>query len=120
ATASTPDLLKIDDESTIADEVSLGGATVEGGWMTVAQTSLGRRTFVGNSAVIPEGTVLGDESLLGVLSLSPTQTSNASKPQTSWLGSPPKLLPRRQSRFQFSKEKTFNPTRKRRLTRAAI
>ena len=34
ATSMTPDLIEIGDESTVADEVSLGASRVEGGWMT--------------------------------------------------------------------------------------
>jgi non-ribosomal peptide synthetase-like protein len=120
ASTNTPDLLDIGDESTIADEVSLGVARIEGGWMTLAPTRLGRRTFVGNSAVIPSNTSMGEGSLLGVLSLAPPSSDDASKSGTSWLGSPPVLLPRRQSSSVFSEANTFRPTRKLRLTRSLI
>ena len=59
ASVTTPDLLAIGDDCTIADEVSLGAARVERGWLTLAPTKLGRRVFVGNSAVIPAGTLPG-------------------------------------------------------------
>ncbi len=120
STASTaPDLLEIGDESTVADEASLGVARVEGGWMTIRKTKLGRRTFLGNSAVVPEGTVLGNESLVGVLSLAP-KPDDALRQKTTWLGSPPILLPRRQNSFPFSEDRTFRPNRRLRLKRAAI
>ncbi len=57
AASMTPDLLEIGDESTVADEVMLGPTRVEGGWMTLAPTCLGRRVFLGNSAVVPGDTL---------------------------------------------------------------
>src|ERR1043166_507903 len=120
ATSMIPDMLNIGDESTIADEASLGAARVEGGWMTMAPTRLGRRTFIGNSAVVPGGAVLGEGSLVGVLSIPPSQPGAAARPGASWLGSPPILLPRRQPSNSFSEERTFRPTRKLRLTRGVI
>src|ERR1043166_8765885 len=89
ASSSTPDLLEIGDESTIADEVSLGAARVEGGWMTVAPTRLGRRVFIGNTAVVPAGTSLGDESLVGVLSIAPSEPAEAARTGASGLRPPP-------------------------------
>ncbi len=96
ASTTTPDLLDIDDDCTIADEVSLGAARVERGWLTLAPTRLGRRTFVGNGAVIPAGTTLGAESLVGVLTVAPSDPEQAAREAPCWLGSPPILLPRRQ------------------------
>jgi non-ribosomal peptide synthetase-like protein len=120
ASATTPDLLEICDEGTIADEVSLGSARVERGWMTVASTRLGRRAFIGNSGVVPMGTALGDGSLVGVLSISPSAPEDAARPGASWLGSPPILLPRRQPSTAFPEQSTFRPPRKLRLARAAF
>jgi non-ribosomal peptide synthetase-like protein len=112
ASTTTPDLLEIKDDATIADEVSLGTARVEAGWLTLAPTSIGRRTFVGNSAVIPAGTALGDDSLVGVLTMAPSAEEQPARGGASWLGSPPILLPRRQPRPGFSEHCTFRPSRK--------
>ena len=76
---------------------------IEGGWLTVARTRLGRRAFVGNSAVVPGGVELGDGSLVGVLSLAPALNSESAKPGATWLGSPPLLLPRREASTGFSR-----------------
>lgn len=108
AAVTTPDLLDIGEDCTVADEVSLGAARVERGWLTLAPTRLGRRVFVGNNAVVPAGTVLEDESLIGVLTVAP-----ATSPEGAvWLGSPPVFLPRRESRAPVSEERTFRPNRK--------
>lgn len=109
AMSTTLDLLELASGSTIADEVTLGPPHIEGGWMTVRETRLGRRAFVGNSGVVPTGTVLGDESLVGVLSLAPQDRTQATEPRASWLGSPPILLPRRQPSAQFTEERTYCP-----------
>ncbi len=120
AATPTPDLLDLQDGATIADEASLGAPRVEGGWMTVAPTRLGRRAFVGNSAVVPAGTSMADGSLCGVLSLAPARPEDAARPGASWLGSPPLLLPRREQSTPFSDQSTYHPTKKARLIRAAI
>lgn len=113
ASVTTPDLLKIGDEATIADEVSLGASRVEGGWLTLGPTKLGRRAFVGNNAVVPAGTALADETLIGVLTVAPSDRGSF----TTWLGSPPILLPHRQRHTAFSEEQTFRPSRKRQCER---
>src|SRR5437867_7788908 len=120
ATSMMPDLLEIGDGGTVADEASLGAARVERGWLTVAPTRLGWRAFVGNGAVVPQGTVLGDGSLVGVLSISPTAPGEAARTGASWLGSPPILLPRRQPSTPFPEQTTYSPTRKLRLQRGTF
>jgi non-ribosomal peptide synthetase-like protein len=112
AAMTTPDLLEIQEDSTIADEVSLGAARVEAGWLTLAPAKLGRRAFVGNNAVIPAGTTLGDDSLVGVLTIAPSIQGQTPPNGATWLGSPPILLPRRQPSPRFSEQRTFRPSRK--------
>lgn len=120
ATSMNPDLLEIGDGGTVADEVSLGAGRVEGGWLTLAPTRVGRRAFLGNGAVMPQGQELGDGSLVGVLSISPPDRAEAARPGASWLGSPPILLPRRQPSTPFPEQTTFRPTRKLQLARRAF
>lgn len=117
ATSTSPDLLEIDDGGTVADEASLGTPHIEGGWMKVMPTRLGRRAFVGNSGMLPGGAMLGDGSLVGVLSMAPA-VDQAAKTNCSWLGSPPILLPRRGVSEGFSEERTYTPPRKLRIARA--
>jgi non-ribosomal peptide synthetase-like protein len=87
--------------------------------MTVAPTRLGRRTFIGNSAVVPSGTTLGDNSLVRVLSLTP-RGEPAAQSGVTWLGSPPMRLPNRQPSADFSEARTFRPTRLLRLARGTF
>ncbi len=120
AASTTPDLLELGDGSTVADESSLGAPRVEGGWITLAPTRLGRRAFIGNSGVVSSGTQLGDESLVGVLSIAPCDQNEAGRKGVAWLGSPPILLPRRQPSALFSDNRTFTPTRRLRLARGSF
>jgi non-ribosomal peptide synthetase-like protein len=112
ASTTTPDLLDIEEDCTIADEVSLGAARVERGWLTLAPTKLGRRAFVGNGAVVPAGTSLGAGSLVGVLTTTPSDREQAARHGACWLGSPPIFLKRRQPAAGFPERTTFRPTRK--------
>jgi non-ribosomal peptide synthetase-like protein len=119
ATSMTPDLLEIADGGTVADEASLGAGRIEHGWLTLARTRLGRRAFVGNSAVVPAGATLGDGSLVGVLSTTPG-SGQAAQHGTAWLGSPPLLLAHRQASSAFVEGRTYEPPRRLVLTRALV
>ncbi|HYS71667.1 MAG TPA: hypothetical protein VEM95_04515, partial [Thermoplasmata archaeon] len=96
---------------------SLGAPHVEGGWITLAPTRLGPRAFIGNSGVVPAGTTLGEGSLVGVLSIAPSDPTDAARPGASWLGSPPIPLPRREPSASFSDARTFRPPRRLKLAR---
>ncbi len=116
----SPDLLEVGDESFIADCVSLGAARIENGRMTIARTKVGKRSFIGNSAILPPGVEIGDNCLIGCLSAPPTQEGEAAKSDLSWLGSPSFHLPQRQASKAFNDEQTFKPTRKLWLQRGLI
>jgi non-ribosomal peptide synthetase-like protein len=116
----TPDLLKLDEGSFIADAATLGSARVENNTMTLGAIDVGRRAFIGNSAFLPGGTYIGEETLIGVLSTPPLSWPGASKPDTTWLGSPAIYLPQRQSSSPFDERHTFKPTRSLYITRLAI
>ena len=67
----SPDLLSIGDESFIADSVSLGAPRIRNGAMTLGRNHIGKRSFIGNSAMLPPGTTIGDSVLIGCLSAPP-------------------------------------------------
>ena len=52
----SPDLLVTGDECFLADSVSVGASYVRNGYIEIAKTYIGNRTFVGNSAVMSPGT----------------------------------------------------------------
>jgi len=116
----SPDLLSIGDESFIADSVSLGAPRVRDGMITLGLNQIGRRSFIGNSAMLPPGAVIGDRVLIGCLSAPPANALDAQREDSTWLGSPAIFLPQRQTTATFSDETTFHPSRKLRVQRATI
>jgi acetyltransferase-like isoleucine patch superfamily enzyme len=116
----SPDLLSIGDESFIADSVSLGAPRVHKGVMTLGRNHIGKRSFIGNSAMLPPDTIIGDSVLIGCLSAPPPDPADALRADTTWMGSPPIFLPQRQKSAAFPEETTFNPTAKLRVLRATI
>jgi non-ribosomal peptide synthetase-like protein len=116
----SPDLLSIGDESFIADSVSLGAPRVRNGFMTLGRNHIGKRSFIGNSAMLPPGTIIGDSVLIGCLSAPPPNPADALREDTTWMGSPAIFLPQRQESTAFPDETTFNPTAKLRVQRAVI
>ena len=96
AAAVVHDLVNIGAESFIADGVVLGAARSVPGAIVLAPTVIGQRTFIGNSAVVPGGTAIGDNALIGVLSRPPDDAALAATAGSTWFGSPPLRLPSRQ------------------------
>ena len=105
-----PDLVTIGSESFIADGVVMGVPRVEGGRMYLYPTHIGKRAFIGNSALLPAGITIGDDTLIGCMSIPPTDVTQAAKPDTAWFGSPGIFLPQRQIVEGFSIESTYQPS----------
>ncbi len=112
ASSISHDLLRVGEESFVADAVSLGAPRIHRGVLSLKETVIGRRAFVGNSAVIPAGTALGDGVLVGVLSVPPKDPADARKPDSSWFGTPAVFLPQRQMAGQYDEGSTFRPKRR--------
>jgi len=107
----SPDMLVTGDECFLADSVSVGASHVRNGYIEIAKTYIGNRTFVGNSAVISPNTHLGNDVLVGVLTKMNDKDLPA-KDGTSWFGSPAVFLPKRDINRDFSAERTYKPTKK--------
>jgi non-ribosomal peptide synthetase-like protein len=104
-----PDIAEIGAESFFADGSIIGGVRLHNGLCTIEPNTIGRRSFVGNSAVLPPGKNVGDNGLIGVLSATPAdfrQTPDG----TEWLGSPAFRLPHRKKVEGFGNEVTFHPS----------
>jgi acetyltransferase-like isoleucine patch superfamily enzyme len=136
-----PDLLDIGDGCFVADSVYLGVPTVYMGVVRMAQLKVGSRTFLGNGACLSLDSDIGSDALLGVMSTPPPvkpvassapgggmskeeavalskapitwpETRTLVSDNTSYLGSPPMLLPRRQqAQGNFDVASTFQPTK---------
>jgi non-ribosomal peptide synthetase-like protein len=113
-----PDMLTLGDESFIADAVLLGDEQIDRGWMTMHPTVVSRRSFVGNGAYIPDGTVLPENVLIGVHTCAPDNAQM--KNGDTWLGSPPINLPAREEVKGFPESLTFKPSVMRRIGRTLV
>ncbi|NYE59585.1 non-ribosomal peptide synthetase-like protein [Duganella sp. 1224] len=113
-----PDMLTLGDETFIADAVMLGDEEIDGGWMVMKPTVVSHRSFVGNGAYIPDGTVLPEHVLIGVHSRAPD--NHHMKDGDTWLGSPPINLPAREQTSGYPEHLTFHPSPLRRLGRGLI
>jgi non-ribosomal peptide synthetase-like protein len=83
-------LVSFGEFSHATDDVAFCGARARGGWLHVEPIEVGSRTFLGPGAVLREGTRLGDDSLVGVLTVAPREPARG----TSWFGVPALELPR--------------------------
>jgi len=122
ATASnvTHVLLEIGEKSFIADAVSLGESDVRGQRLILDNTIIGSNSFVGNSALIPQGYSLSSNMLIGVLSVPPTPEQLNKESFNDWFGIPAIGIPKRQASALFDISKTFFPSKKLYLSRAII
>jgi non-ribosomal peptide synthetase-like protein len=100
-----PDLLTLGDECFVADMASIGPTTHLRGWFEIGPTTIGKRSFVGNAALVPANSRMEDNSLLGVQS---TTAAGEIPPNTSWLGSPALYLPNREV-VQAGEAQTYRP-----------
>ncbi|MCC7476797.1 MAG: amino acid adenylation domain-containing protein [Pirellulales bacterium] len=106
----TPDLVEIGEESFFADGSIIGGRRLFRGHFELGPNRIGRRSFVGNSAVLPIGYTMGDNALLGVLSTPTSDRRLAADDGSEWIGSPPFRLPNRPKIDSFDASTTFRPT----------
>ena len=113
-----PDHLEIGAGSFLADACLVGGNRIHGGFMQTAPVTIGAKSFVGNSALVPGGSVIGDNVLIGVASTPPEDQHVPT--DTAWLGSPSFSLPRTQKDCCFPDAATFNPTPRMMRQRAII
>jgi len=105
----TPDLIVIEDESFFADGSMIGGRHFFRGSVELAKNRIGKRSFVGNNAVLPIGSSLGNGCLLGVISTTPPDHKKTPD-GTEWLGSPSFRLPHRKKVEGFKDAVTYRPT----------
>ena len=103
-----PELITAGDGTFFADGCILGGMRIFGGRFEIGNNIVGSRSFIGNSAILPTGAIIGDDCLLGVLSSPPTTepTPNGS----DWLGLPGFRLPNRQKVAGFDDKLTYRPS----------
>lgn len=107
----TPDLMKLGERSFFADGSIIGGRRYHNGMVEVGISEVGDRSFIGNSAMLPINRPVGDDCLIGCMSLPPTEHDKTPN-GTDWLGSPSFGLPHRQIVGNFDESVTYRPTGK--------
>lgn len=120
ATAITHDLVEIGEEAFIADGVMLGDAEIRHGKLILKKTVIGRRSFLGNSAFVPDGSTIPDECLVGCLSVPPGAGDPPLRAGQTCLGTPSFILPSRQSFLDHAQALTFRPGPGRVAARLAV
>lgn len=120
ASSVTHPLLEIGKDAFVADAVTLGEADVRGQQLILDKTVIGNNSFVGNSALIPQGYELPDRMLVGVLSTPPSKEQLEENDARDWFGSPAIPLPRRQESRTFPATQTSRPTPPRILGRSIV
>ncbi|MDO5743934.1 MAG: amino acid adenylation domain-containing protein [Micrococcaceae bacterium] len=85
-----PHLSTLGDRSFLADHSMLSSPRLRGGWMHLGHSSVGEKSFVGNSAIVGPDTQVPDNSLIAVLSSAPSDMPERS----NWFGRPAMELPR--------------------------
>lgn len=120
ASSVTHPLLEIGKDAFVADAVTLGESDVRGQQLILDKTVIGNNSFVGNSALIPQGYTLPGRMLIGVLSTPPSKEQLEKTAASDWFGSPAIPLPRRQESRTFPATQTSNPTPPRILGRSIV
>ncbi|MDP3558768.1 MAG: amino acid adenylation domain-containing protein [Legionellaceae bacterium] len=106
-----PDLITIGDEGFTASAVALAWPSVHQGSIRYAPIQIGKRGFVGNDSLLPLGANVGEEGLLGCMSITPPN-NQAAHHHTAWLGSPAVFLPRREEFSGYSDQEKFTPPKR--------
>ncbi|MFZ3454626.1 Pls/PosA family non-ribosomal peptide synthetase [Arthrobacter sp. 7Tela_A1] len=109
-----PHLTSVGDRSFLADHSLVSAARVRQGWLHLGPTSVGEKSFVGNSGIVGADTAVPDNALIAVLSSAPRDMPENS----SWFGRPPVELPRPVEEGDSSR--TYEPPMRLRLARAAV
>jgi len=109
-----PALTTVSDQAFLADDTLIGGYELGGGWLRVERVKVGKRAFVGNSAMTAPGRKVPKRSLVAVLSAAPARS--AVRAGESWLGSPP--APLRRAEQGAAGERTYAPTPRLKAARA--
>ncbi|CAK1361138.1 Linear gramicidin synthase subunit D [Cercospora beticola] len=112
-----PKLLQVADDAFLADDVLVSPYELGVGYVQLGVTSIGEKSFVGNTGLVKAGTSIPGKVLIGVHATAPPEAQMV--PNSTWLGRPPISLPR-QAEEPASSKRTFNPPRRLKLARALV
>lgn len=105
----SPELFEVGEGSFFADASMAGTPKIYKNHVMYDKIKIGARTFIGNSAIVPISSEIGDDCLIGVMSIPPDKAKIENG--TSWLGTPAMFLHRRDVNNDFSDKTTYNPSR---------
>lgn len=88
------DLIDLGSNNFLGDETIFGDEEIHRGWMTLKRVKTGDRCFFGNLSVVPGGSQIDDDALLGVKSRMPE--SLHIKSGETWFGCPAIPMPNRE------------------------
>ena len=109
-----PKFTTVGDGAFLADDTMVASYELGGGWMHIDEAKVGKRAFLGNSGMTGPGRKVPKNSLVAVLSATPSKAKSGS----SWLGSPPVRL--RRAAAQSDTSRTFDPPMKLKVARASV
>ncbi|MBT2554257.1 amino acid adenylation domain-containing protein [Arthrobacter sp. ISL-5] len=98
-----PKMTTVGEGAFLADDTMVASYELGGGWMRIAPAKIGKRSFLGNSGMTAAGRNVPKNSLVAVLSATPSKAKSG----TSWLGSPPVRL--RRTAIASDDTRTFQP-----------
>ncbi|HJV99189.1 MAG TPA: Pls/PosA family non-ribosomal peptide synthetase [Arthrobacter sp.] len=107
-----PSMTTVGDGAFLADDTMVASYELGGGWMKIAPSKIGKRSFLGNSGMTAAGRNVPKNSLVAVLSATPSKAKSG----TSWLGSPPVRL--RRTAIASDTTLTFQPRTRLKVARA--
>ena len=107
-----PKMTTVGEGAFLADDTMVASYELGGGWMKIAPAKIGKRSFLGNSGMTAAGRNVPKNSLVAVLSATPSKA----KAGTSWLGSPPVRL--RRTAIASDTTLTFQPALRLKMARA--
>ncbi|MES2309410.1 MAG: Pls/PosA family non-ribosomal peptide synthetase, partial [Verrucomicrobiota bacterium] len=116
----TPHLLEIGEEAFVADTVSLGEMEVRGNSIILEATLIGKSSFIGNAARVPQGSEIPPNVLIGVMSTPPTKEQFVQSSAKNWFGIPAIPMPRRQESRAFDETLKLHPSWRRRFARGLV
>jgi non-ribosomal peptide synthetase-like protein len=98
-----PKMTTVGEGAFLADDTMVASYELGGGWLRIAPAKIGKRSFLGNSGMTAAGRNVPKNSLVAVLSATPSKAKSG----TSWLGSPPVRL--RRTAIASDDTRTFQP-----------
>lgn len=107
-----PKMTTVGEGAFLADDTMVASYELGGGWLRIAPAKIGKRSFLGNSGMTGAGRNVPKNSLVAVLSATPSKAKSG----TSWLGSPPVRL--RRTAIASDSSLTYRPPPRLKLARA--